>query len=168
MLLELAAVGVPAVFVLAEAVGLILDLLLAADERFGVPLDFLFAGIEPGLEFLPLAPEGRALATNFFGEAEQLLFLLGEAVLLDAVLLAELEAELGKSLGDFGWRQASLDLSPELLRHEPHFERLAVGGGNLVAELFEGSLLVIMGGFARGQAGAALLQVHFCLLALES
>ena len=167
LLLEVAAAGLPVIFAVAKPVGLILDFLLAMDERLGLPLDLLFPGSEPGLQLLPLNAEGRALLGDLFREPEEILLLLREALLLQVVLLAELLPKLGDGLGHFRGSEAPLDLCPKLLRDEPHLNGLAVGGGDLTAELLKGGLLLVEAVFAVGQAGAALLDLGLGPLAMQ-
>lgn len=87
---------------LLETLLLFVEFELAGNEPLGLAFDLGLLGACPAFQVFALTDERLMLQLNLFADTEQFPLLIGEHVLLKAIVLSQLQAQVSDRLCDLG------------------------------------------------------------------
>ena len=159
LLLVATAFVQPAVLQLLHPLLLLIELEFTGDQTLSLAFDFGLLGAGPGFELFTLPDERLVLQLDSLAHLQQLVLLFDQRALLQPIVFAQLQPQVGDRLGHLGGAEPTGHLGPELLGDQSHLENLPLAGGNFAAHLFERLVLAFEAGFTSGDVGATLFDL---------
>jgi hypothetical protein len=139
----LKVLGLPTVVLIGQLVLLALELFFPGGQAGCLSMEFCFPLGCPLLEALFVGQELFLQSRQFLPNCLQLLFLLHEVLLGQAVTFGQLPAQFTERLTQHGRRHHAGQPNVQLLRRQPNLKTLLMQMLKLLTELLEGGALLI-------------------------